>query len=234
MQSAAETLTFLAQIAFIELALFAAVGFIVGGLDELLIDAIWLVRTGWRRLTIYRRHARTFAADLPEPSPSFRVAVFIPTWHEADVITPMLRHALAAYRGLDIAILVACYPNDLLTIAAVQSVASDRIRIVIGDRHGPTTKADNLNTLWRALSADDRQGFDAVCLHDAEDLISPFEARVVAHLLPGLASSNCRWCRWFKARAVGSAATIATNSPSPMAKPWSCERRWAQRCRWRG
>ena len=32
-----------------ELALFAAFGFLVFGLDDLLVDLLWIGRTGWRR-----------------------------------------------------------------------------------------------------------------------------------------------------------------------------------------
>ena len=182
----AETLLSLVRLAFVELALFAAVGFIIGGIDELAIDLIWLIRGGWRRLTIYRRNPRVCATDLPLPAKSFRLAVFVPAWDEADVIAPMLRTALNAYREVGVTIFVGCYPNDQATIVAARSVQSDQIRVVIGNEAGPTTKAGCLNTLWRALVAErgGDHGYHAVCLHDAEDVISPYEARVAAHLLP--------------------------------------------------
>ena len=46
---------------------------------------------------------------------------------------------------------------------------------------GPTTKADCLNTLWRALlraDAQDGRVTAAVVLHDAEDVVHPLELRV--------------------------------------------------------
>lgn len=186
MQSAADLLLQFSQILFIELALFAAVGFIIGGLDELAVDALWIGRATWRRLTIYRRYSRTYAADLPDPSPAFRLAVLVPAWDEARVIGPMLRQALRAYAKADVTIFVGCYPNDKATIAAARSVQAPSIRVVVGARPGPTTKADCLNGLWSAIAAEYRgeRAFDAICLHDAEDVISPFEAGVIAHLLP--------------------------------------------------
>ena len=39
-----------------ELLIFAAVGLFIGGLDDLAIDLIWIFRTAWRRLTVYRYH----------------------------------------------------------------------------------------------------------------------------------------------------------------------------------
>jgi len=51
-----------------------------------------------------------------------------------------------------------------------------RLRVVIHDREGPSTKADCLNRLYRALCADEqRRGEEArmVVFHDAEDMVDP-------------------------------------------------------------
>src|SRR3546814_1569709 len=52
-------------------------------------------------------------------------------------------------------------------------VARDpRLRLVVGERDGPTTKGDNLNRLWAALGEDERaegQRFAAVLLHDRSE-----------------------------------------------------------------
>lgn len=53
-------------------------------------------------------------------------------------------------------------------------------------RPGPTTKADNLNAMWHALQryeAASGYRFDAVVLHDAEDVVATGELRLFAHLL---------------------------------------------------
>src|SRR3546814_1925044 len=39
-----------------EIMLFAAAGFLIGSLDDLLVDVIWLCRSLWRRVFIYTRH----------------------------------------------------------------------------------------------------------------------------------------------------------------------------------
>lgn len=123
-----------------------------------------------------------------EPAPAVPIAVFIPAWDEARVIGPMLRSALARFDYPDYALYVGVYPNDPATIAEVAKVAESdgRVRLVIGPRPGPTTKADCLNALWRALlrdeAAEGRQ-VAAVALHDAEDLVHPLELRVFADRL---------------------------------------------------
>src|SRR5689334_4621398 len=71
-----------------ELALFAAVGLAIGGLDDLLVDLIFIVRTAWRRATVYRRHPRANAVALGADGGG-PIAVFVPAWQEARVIGAM-------------------------------------------------------------------------------------------------------------------------------------------------
>jgi bacteriophage N4 adsorption protein B len=163
-----------------ELTLFAAVGFLVGGVGDVAIDVVWIVHSLWRRATVYRRHARADASSLPlslDPSP---IAIFVPAWDEAAVIAPMLNRAVALWGDQKWRIFVGTYPNDPATIAAVASVGSSRIRLVTGDVPGPTTKADCLNRLWQAMIAEEAWGqrFKAVVLHDAEDAVHADELRV--------------------------------------------------------
>ncbi|WP_231733792.1 glycosyl transferase family protein, partial [Sphingomonas sp. CCH9-H8] len=122
--------------------------------------------------------------DCPAAASPLPMALFIPAWDEAAVIAPMLRATLARYGAGDYRIYVGTYPNDPATIAAVAEVATSdtRVRLVIGPTPGPTTKADCLNALWRALLRDEAAGEPcaAVVLHDAEDLVHHDELRVFA------------------------------------------------------
>lgn len=173
-----------------ELALFATVGILIGGADELLIDLIWGVRSLWRRLAVYSRHARADAGSLAAPARPGRIAIFIPAWRESAVIGPMLATATARWGAADYRIYVACYPNDRATIDAVAAAAEaaegGRIRLVINRRDGPTTKADNLNALWAALLRDERAGAwraKAIALHDAEDVVHAAEIALFDRLI---------------------------------------------------
>jgi bacteriophage N4 adsorption protein B len=183
---AAEAAVLIAARATHELALFSAVGILIAGLDDLLIDLIWIARAGWRRLFIYTRHLRADAAAVSEQADG-RVAVFVPAWREAEVIGPMLATAVTRWGSAAYRIYVGCYSNDPASIAAVHAIASqtDRIRPVLNPRAGPTTKGDNLNAMWRAMLDDEaREGrpFDAVALHDAEDVVHPAEIGIYAAL----------------------------------------------------
>lgn len=167
-----------------ELLLFAAVGLLIGGIDDLLVDAIWIGRTVRRALT---RFERADINTLAAPDAPGRIAVLIGAWDESAVIGAMLRHALATFDHDDYRVYVGTYPNDPATAAAVRNVAAQdrRVRLVIGSRPGPTTKADCLNGLWHALCADEAAegvAFKAIVLHDAEDVVHSGELRVFDRL----------------------------------------------------
>jgi bacteriophage N4 adsorption protein B len=182
----AETIICLAERATHELVLFAAIGLAIGGIDDLIVDLIWIVRSVWRRMAVYSRHPRADAASLTRHAQG-RVAVFVPAWREAEVIGPMVRTALARWAGADVRIFLGCYANDPATWNEVQAIAAQapQVRPVLNPREGPTTKADNLNVMWHAMVADEVQAgvrFKAVALHDAEDVVHPAEVGIYAAL----------------------------------------------------
>ncbi len=154
-----------------ELALFAAAFILAGGIDDLLVDLLW-----WRV-----RPGEPARTDL-SPAPPLPLAVFVPAWDEQHVIGAMLTATLARYDHPDYRLYVGCYPNDPGTLNAARAVADreGRVRVVVAMHDGPTTKADCLNHLWRALCEDDAatgRRTAAVVLHDAEDVVHPAELR---------------------------------------------------------
>ena len=166
-----------------ETLLFAGVGLFIGGIDDLVVDLIFLVL----RIRHGRRPKLTLATLPPSCGPG-RIAVFVAAWDEVAVIGGMLATALDRYEHDDSRIYGGAYPNDPGTIAAVAAVAAldSRVRLVIGLRDGPTTKADCLNTLWHALRRDDAReavSTKAIVLHDAEDVVHAQELRVFDSLI---------------------------------------------------
>ncbi|MFC7499377.1 glycosyl transferase family protein [Enterovirga sp. GCM10030262] len=161
-----------------EAALFAGTGFLLLGTSDLLVDFIWIARTLRRRFTIYRRFERASAATLKPTDRPGRLALFVPAWKESGVIGEMLRSALATFRHDDYRIYVGAYPNDPATIDAVRRVTDARVRLVIGPKPGPTTKADCLNRIWEAMLGDEAteaKPVKAIVLHDAEDVVHSAE-----------------------------------------------------------
>lgn len=178
-----EALVAMLAIAHREILLFAVAGLLMGGIDDLLIDILFLCRRLWRNLTIYSRHPRMTTATLPRSAAPGPIAVFVPAWDEGRVIGPMIGNALRRWQDADYRIFVGAYPNDLTTIDVVSGIAArePRVMLAINSRPGPTTKADCLNLLWRAMEAEERKGgfrFKAVLLHDAEDVVHRDEIRL--------------------------------------------------------
>lgn len=175
------------QLILHELILFAAVGFLIGGLDDLLVDLVWIARTVWRRLTVYTRHSRASVASLEASGQRIGpLAVFIPAWDEALVINKMLQNCLRSWDQHNYQIFVGCYSNDAPSQAAVAQVQDPRVQLAIVPHRGPTTKSDCLNHLWKDMLLSEKERgrtFSVVILHDAEDVVHPDELVVFGTLI---------------------------------------------------
>ncbi|WP_115365644.1 glycosyl transferase family protein [Alteripontixanthobacter maritimus] len=157
-----------------ELLFFASVFFLIGAIDEFGVDLAWL----WLRLTGRARSPVIDTTDINRRELSGKAAVFIPAWDEAAVIGTTIRHALTVWQHSQLRLYIGCYRNDADTIEAIVAAAAGdpRLRLVIHDRDGPSTKADCLNRLFGALTMDEtRWGEQAhmVVLQDAEDMVDP-------------------------------------------------------------
>ncbi|OZA93924.1 MAG: hypothetical protein B7X57_03365 [Erythrobacter sp. 34-65-8] len=169
-----------------ELLLFAAIFFLAGAVDDFSVDLAWI----WLRLT--RRAQDVWpSADMTGCDPlKGRAAVFIPAWDEPRVIGATLRHMLRVWPQDDLRVYLGCYGNDAATLeAALLAGCGDRrLRIVIHNQHGPTTKADCLNRLYRALELDERRqgvAFRMVLMHDAEDMVDPAALALLDRAIDG-------------------------------------------------
>ncbi len=157
-----------------ELLLFAGVFFLIGAVDEICVDLVWV----WLRLT-GRAKTEKLGADHDCARPlTGPAAMFVPAWLEAKVVGATIRHALTVWPHDKLRLYVGCYRNDPETMAAIIAAAQGdtRLRLIVHDRDGPSTKADCLNRLYRALTLDEaRAGIRAklVVLHDAEDMVDP-------------------------------------------------------------
>lgn len=170
-----------------ELLLFAGVAFLVGSTDEICMDIAWL----WLRLTGCGK-ARVLPADdgggasthgqtTPLAGPA---AIFVPAWMEAAVIGTTISHMMSVWPQPNLRLYVGCYGNDPETIQVAIKVCGldPRIRLVIHDRMGPTTKGDCLNRLYKALLLDEEHSgcpVRMVVLHDAEDMVDPAGLRLL-------------------------------------------------------
>ncbi len=155
------------------------------------ILALWILASGFDDLFVSLVQVRTRHQPFPWPHdedlealPERQIAIFVPLWHEHEVIGSMLERNLAtiAYDNYDI--FVGVYPNDELTRRAVAEVVRkhSRVHIVRCPHEGPTSKGDCLNQIYRALAVYETRHdvrFDVVVTHDAEDLVHRQELRLI-------------------------------------------------------
>jgi adsorption protein B len=169
-----------------ELALFAGVGFLLFAVNDLLVDIIYFARRLWRGAAVYSRYPPAYASNYAcSDKPGF-IAILVPAWDESTVVAAMLRATLQRIEYANYRIFVGHYRNDPATGAAIASVTDERIHPVEVDCDGPTTKADCLNHLYDALIEYEMQTdrvAKAVVLHDAEDVVHPFELRIFDALI---------------------------------------------------
>lgn len=169
-----------------ELLMLAMVGLALGGLDDLVVDILWIGR--WLSQTCM---GKTKAAErsidrLPPALNSGRMAIFIPAWDEAVVIGDTIGQALVRWENDCFTLFVGCYRNDPETCAVVRRLGDPRIRLVFCPLPGPTTKADCLNSIYAAMEQEEHQTgerFKAIVLHDAEDLVHPDELKLHDRLI---------------------------------------------------
>ncbi|MEP1420187.1 MAG: glycosyl transferase family protein [Erythrobacter sp.] len=164
---------FLALVQY-ELLLFAGVFFLIGAIDDFVVDLAWL----WLKLTGRARTARIDRGQFQSKPLDSPVAVFIPAWQEAEVLSDTIRHLLNVWPQKNLRLYIGVYRNDPATLeAAVCAAQGDvRLRVVIHDRDGPSTKADCLNRLYEAMSDDECRSssrVSCVLFHDAEDMVDP-------------------------------------------------------------
>lgn len=157
-----------------ELLLFAGVFFLIGALDDLALDLTWL----WLKATGSARTPRVDRKQLQTSPLHAPPAIFVPAWQEAGVIADTIAHLLGAWRHRDLRLYVGIYRNDPATLEAAMGAALNdpRLRLVIHDRAGPSTKADCLNRLYIAMRDDEARRsarFGMVVFHDAEDMVDP-------------------------------------------------------------
>jgi adsorption protein B len=169
-----------------ELALFAAIGFLIFAANDLIVDLIYFGRRIWRATAVYSRYPRAFASQLGSPGEPGFIAILVPAWDEAAVIASMLRATLRRVEHGNYRIFVGHYRNDPATAAAIASVTDDRVEAVSVEVDGPTTKADCLNHLYDALlfyETRTERTAKAVVLHDAEDVVHPLELALFDQLI---------------------------------------------------
>ena len=161
--------------------------FIISGIDDLFFDVYYWTRFVFR---IWKtRNYQPLTYELLAAKPEQMIAVLIPCWHEAGVISTMLKHNCYSIDYSKYYFFVGVYPNDPATIKEVQEVATliSNVQCVIGAAPGPTNKASNLNGIYkyaREFEKTQEQPFNIFVFHDSEDIIHPMSFKLYNYLIP--------------------------------------------------
>jgi adsorption protein B len=162
-----------------------AIGYLALSIDDFVLDCYFYIRGGIRRLT--KRDDIYFDRTRLASKPEARIAIFIPCWHEADVVEQMVTLALRKIEYQRFDIFIGVYPNDPETQAKVDIVCAlaPNVHKVVNPRPGGTTKAQNLNAIYDYMCAmEGNEPFQIIVLHDVEDVIHPVSLRLYNWYMP--------------------------------------------------
>ncbi|MCX6158183.1 MAG: glycosyltransferase [Ignavibacteriota bacterium] len=157
-----------------------AIMLFISGIDDLYLDLLY-----WLQRRKYKKKLPDFSEMFDKPEKP--IAIFLGAWNESSVIGRTLSYAVRNLNYANYRFFIGCYPNDPETIRVVQELSKKEPRIIpcINNLDGPTTKADNLNTLYAGLIEYEKHYgvFDIILVHDAEDFIHPNSLKLYNFLL---------------------------------------------------
>ena len=157
-----------------------AIMLVISGLDDLYMDLLY-----W----IYRKK---YKAKMPDFNEMFDkeekpIAIILGAWRESSVIGRTLSYAVRNLKYQNYRFFVGVYPNDPDTIRIVKEISKKDSRVIacINPQNGPTTKADNLNSLYAGLCEYEKVygEFEIVLVHDAEDFMHPYALKLYNFLI---------------------------------------------------
>ncbi len=157
-----------------ELLLFAGFFFLLGALDDMVVDLYWF----WLRRKGEASTIRVNGGELAEAPLEGAAAIFLPASPAHRLVGETIAQILGAWRQAELRLYVGCHRSDRATIEAamVGGNGDPRLRLVIHDHAGPCTRAACLDRLYEALCRDEeRAGFGArmVVIQAPGDRVDP-------------------------------------------------------------
>jgi len=162
--------------------------FLVSGVDDLVIDAVYFVRNMYRSLFVMNRYKPITEQQLLS-IPEQPIAVMIPAWNESAIIYQMVDNTITTLNYSNYHVFIGTYPNDLDTqreVARLREIHNN-IHCVVCRDPGPTSKADCLNWIYWAILDFERKNqceFPVFVMEDAEDIVHPLTIKLFNYLIP--------------------------------------------------
>ncbi len=162
--------------------------FILSGLDDLLIDLIFYVRSLFRFI-FRRRYIKPLSMEQLLSVPEKYIAIMVPAWDESAVIGHMIQNTLTSMVYEKFFVFVGTYRNDEATQREVQKMRETfpNVEMIVTPIDGPTNKADCLNWILQGINVyakDHNITFDIFLMHDAEDVVYPLSLLYYNYLIP--------------------------------------------------
>ena len=157
--------------------------YILLSIDDFIWDVVSLVRRAF-----YKK--KPLDLHLLDSVPPKLLAVVIAAWHEDNVIEDVIDNFIASaiYPKSMYHVFIGVYPNDEATCGAADAIAGRyaNVHVIMNDRPGPTSKAQNINHVVRQIKAFERARkwrFASITIHDSEEVVHPYELLVTNYLL---------------------------------------------------
>lgn len=162
--------------------------FLVSGLDDFIVDAVYYLRGAYRFL-FKRSKIKPITWEQLESVPEKPVAIMVPAWKESDVIADMILNFRKTVKYDNWVLFVGTYPNDPDTFREAERARCyiPNTEVVVTPAPGPTCKSDCLNWVYQGiLLYEERTGvtFDIFLMHDAEDIVHPASVKFYNYLMP--------------------------------------------------
>ena len=162
--------------------------YVLGGLDDLIIDFTHYSRVIFRAL-FRRKQIKPVTKEQLDSVPEKAAAIIVPAWDESNVISRMLLNTASTLLYRNYYVFVGTYPNDEATKLEVEKVREvfPNIEVVVTPANGPTNKADCLNWVYQGIMLFEKENdirFEIFVFHDAEDVIHPLSMKYYNYLIP--------------------------------------------------
>lgn len=125
-----------------------------------------------------------------EKIPPKMLGIIIAAYNEENVLRPVVRNIILSnqYPKGMYHIFLGVYPNDEGTMRVAKELEEEfsNVHKVIHVLNGPSSKADNLNNVIKNIYIFEKENyleFQAIVIHDSEDLIHPYEFKLENYLL---------------------------------------------------
>jgi bacteriophage N4 adsorption protein B len=163
----------------------SAAAFAFFGIDDLLFDiAYWVYKI---HRAVMTRNFKSLTLEQLREKKQQRIAIYVPCWHEDEIVDKMVELACRSIQYSHYELFIGVYPNDPATVEKAQAAARrfPRVRVVINELDGPTTKAQNLNQMYAEMARiEGDDPYSIIVLHDVEDVIHPDSMLLYNFLIP--------------------------------------------------